>query len=809
LSRFGKIVVGIGLSLLVILVAGGLFLRHLVTKSFPVTRGSLSLSGLHATVDVYRDDYGVPHLHASDEHDLMMAAGYVQAQDRLWQMDVIRRAGEGRLSEIFGKPTLQMDMLFRTINLPGIADSIRHHLRPESEQILQAYAEGVNAFIDQNRGKFPVEFDILNYAPERWTVEHSILATRLIAWELNLAWWTDLTYGEIAAKVSPQKLKEILPAYPDSIPPTVPAVMSGKHASELHALLEIGRTYRSFFGLGSLESGSNAWVVDSSKSINGKPMLANDPHLAMPAPSRWYEAHLSAPDWNVVGVMVPGTPLIVIGHNDRIAWGMTNAMIDDADFYIEQTDSMHSNMVRFGKEWRPIVSREEKIYVGKSDSVMITVRSTGHGPIINSVHPSFQHSDTSGVSSAPIAIRWTGLEVSDEISAFTLIDKAESVQEFEQGVRALAVPAQSVVYADVDGNIAYWTAGKIPIRQQANAMLPLPGWTGDAEWKGYIPFEQLPHTKNPSEGFIACANQRIADKSYPYYLSTLWEPPSRITRIRELLRSAERFSPADFEQFQQDISSPFARDAVQYLLAAYNDTSVTKSAEISDALNYLHNWDFRFTQTDIATTIFNVFFVKLLHNIYEDEMGSDVFNDFVFFGAIPYRVTGQLLAADSSSWFDNIQTPQVETKNEILRKSLEDAVAELRTTSGEQMKTWQWGNLHTVTFSHPFGLQKPFDRVFNIGPFPIAGGGTTVLKTEYKMSLPFATSVGPSMRQIVDLASPRSVFLVITSGESGQTYSKHYDDQTSLWLNGGYVQVTSDWEEITHASWDHLELHTP
>lgn len=806
MSKLGKIVAGLGISVLVILIAGALFLHHLITKSFPVTHGSIPLPGLHTSVDVYRDDYGIPHIHASDEHDLMMAVGFAQAQDRLWQMDVLRRAGEGRLSEIFGKSTIQFDMLFRTINLHKVADSIRTHLSPESEQILENYAQGVNAFIDQNRGKFPVEFDILNYTPEHWTVEHSILTSRLIAWELNLAWWTDLTYGEIAAKVSPQKLKEILPAYPDSIPPTVQTLTTGKHAAQLHSLLDAGRAYRSFFGLGGLEAGSNAWVVDSSRSISGKPILANDPHLAMPAPSRWYEAHLSAPGWNVAGVMVPGVPLIVLGHNDSAAWGMTNAMIDDADFFIEQTDSSRPGMVRFGKEWRPIESHTEKIYIGSADSTTIEVRSTSHGPIINSVHPSFQHGDSTGSSSSPIAMRWTGLEVSDEISAFTRMNKAGSLSEFEQGVKELTVPAQAVVYADVDGNIAYWTAGRVPIRQSGNPMLPLPGWTGDAEWKGFIPFDQLPQVKNPPEGFIACANQRIADKSYPYYLSTLWEPPSRITRIRELLHAADHFSSVDFEQFQQDISSPFARDAVRYLLAAYNDSSASKTPEISDALTYLHNWDYRFTKTDIATTIFNVFFVKLLHNIFEDEMGPDVFNDFVFFGAIPYRVTGQLLAADSSAWFDKAGTTQIETKNQILRKSLEDAISELRTSSGEEMKTWQWGNLHTVTFTHPFGLQKPFDRVFNIGPFPIAGGGTTVMKTEYKMSLPFATSVGPSMRQIVDLASPKSASIVITSGESGQAYSKHYDDQTSLWLNGGYVHVTSNWDDVLRSSWEHLEL---
>ncbi len=301
-------------------------------------------------------------------------------------------------------------------------------------------------------------------------------------------------------------------------------------------------------------------------------------------------------------------------------------------------------------------------------------------------------------------------------------------------------------------------------------------------------------------------NQNIADQSFPLYLSTLWEPPSRIIRIRQLLHSAEKFSSTDFEQFQQDITSPFARDIVQHLLNAYNDSTMNKSPEISAALNYLHNWDFRYTQTDIASTIFNVFFNKLLHNTYEDEMGEDVFKDFVFFGAIPYRVTSQLLAADSSQWFDNVNTPQIETKNDILRKSLSDAVGELQSTIGPEMKMWQWGKIHTVTFKHLFGSHEPLDKVFNIGPFPIAGGETTIDKTEFSISLPYQTSVGPSMRQVVDLAAPQTSYLIITSGESGQAFNKHYDDQTSLWLNGGYIQLNTDWKTIEQESWDDLEL---
>jgi penicillin amidase len=390
---------------------------------------------------------------------------------------------------------------------------------------------------------------------------------------------------------------------------------------------------------------------------------------------------------------------------------------------------------------------------------------------------------------------------------FYLMNKATNVRQFEEGLREITVPGQSVVYADVNGNIACWTTGHVPIRVgHANPMLPIPGWTGENGWHGFVPFEQLPKLLNPPEGFIACANQKISNKHFSYYLSTLWEPPSRLLRIRELLRSAEKFTADDFKQFQQDVVSPFARDVTAQLLHAFDTITVTDKL-VADALTYIRNWDFRYTQNDVATTIFSEFFVHLLRNTYADEMGNDVFNDFLFFGAIPVRVTSQLLASDSSAWFDNVTTPLVvETKDDIVRTSFTDAIHELQSKFGNETKTWQWGTVHTVTFKHPFGSRKPLDRVFNIGPFPVGGGGTTVNKTEYRFAAPYDVSVGPSMRQVSDLSQPLAAYTVITSGQSGQPFQKHYDDQTSLWLNGGYKRITTDWSEIRRAGMDHLVL---
>ena len=808
-----KIVIGLSATFCILLIALLFFLRNLVVKSFPVTNGTVTVNGIHDVVDVARDEYGVPHILANNEDDLMFAAGYVQAQDRLWQMDLGRRIGEGRLSEVFDTATVRTDKLFRTLGFPQLAETLYENLHPESRKILEDYAAGVNAFIDSHKGRYPIEFDMLNYEPEPWKPQHSLLLARLMAWELNFSWWEELTYAELQEKLSPEKFRELVPSWPDTIPTTIPspskkqAFLDRTAAEELHGFMAEAREYRDRFGVGPFSGASNAWVVSGAKSMSGKPLLANDPHLKMSAPARWYEMHLSAPGWNVSGMSIPGIPLVVIGHNDSLAWGATNAMLDDADFYLDRIDSTHPGRYFYKAGSLPIRTRDEMILIGTNDSIEVTVRSTHHGPVINEVHPSREHNGFSRKSNPYlIALRWTGFEKSDEIYGFALMNKAANRGQFEEGTKEIAVPAQALVYADAAGNIGFRMAGRVPIRGKQNPMLPVQGWTGETEWQGYVPFDRLPQLWNPPGGFIVCANQKIAGNDYPFYLSNYWEPPSRMQRIDELLNSSEKFSADDFKRFQQDVLSPYCRSITKRIFGAYPADSTIPNGDVRNALEYLHNWDYRCTTNDIATTIFNVFFVKLLHNTYEDEMGHDVFNDFVFFSAIPYRVTQQLLAADSSAWFDNVGTSTVESKNDIIRRSLLDAVTELRQHPGGEMKTWQWGSIHEALFAHPFGKRKPLDRVFNVGPFPIAGSATTVNKGDFSLKDPYTLFSGPSMRQVVDLAKPDIAWTILPLGQSGQAFHNHYKDQTPLWMNGGYHAVSIERKEILSRKWEHLRL---
>jgi penicillin amidase len=399
-------------------------------------------------------------------------------------------------------------------------------------------------------------------------------------------------------------------------------------------------------------------------------------------------------------------------------------------------------------------------------------------------------------------MRWTGFELNDPIEAFNKINRARNWEEFTKGVSEFAGPGQNFVYGDREGNIGYQCGVRLPIRGTRISCMPLPGWDATSEWKGFVPFERLPRLYNPPEGYIASANDKIVDDSYPYHISDLWEPPSRIMRLRDVLGRDDRFSPEDVERLQNDKFSLQAKALVPYILRACGDSSlVVPEKELVG--EYLRNWNFDFGKDDIATSIFQEFLVRLQENIYKDEMGDEVFHDFVILANVPIRVTGKLMEEGTSEWFDNITTDTVETREDIVRESVREALAALSERFGAEMKLWRWGDLHVLRLRHPFGLQKPLDRIFNVGPFPYGGGSTALVSGEYSFNRPFEVTVGASFRYIVDLSKPGQARVILPTGQSGQALHKHYADQTPLWLHGAYH--TMRWDDIAGRS-EHLIL---
>lgn len=783
---------GLAAVLLVVAAAVFFFLRFQIRKSFPVTDGRETVPSLDTPVDVHRDEHGVPLIVAQTERTLMTALGYVHAQDRLWQMDLSRRAGEGRLSEVFGEPTVQFDHMFRVVGLRGAAagmlDSMDHH----SLDVLQWYADGVNDFIRSHKGEYPVEFDLLGYEPEPWQPLHTAVIMKLVAWELNLSWWTDLTLGTIAERVGLEKALDVMPSYPDSVPP---AFRTGAWRQPLAGGMRFVRTGRAFaaaFGMLAASGGSNAWAVSPQRSATGTAILANDPHVLLSSPAMWYEVGLRGGGYDVRGMSVPGLPAVTVGRNARIAWGVTNLMADDADFYVEQLDSVHQETYLFEGRWRPLVTTMEEIQVRGDTSVAMTVRRTHRGPIVSDISTPLQKSRYP----LTVSMRWTGYEQDDPLEAFLSLGRAGSWEEFSDAVARITVPGQNFIYADIEGNIGHRIGARIPVRSRGSAIMPSPGWTSQSDWKGFVAPRELPSAFNPPEGFVASANNRVAGPDYPHYMSDLWEPPARIQRLRDILGAdSARFSVADFERLQGDCVSYFARELTPYFLAAL--ASGGDAIPLSDAVTqYFRNWNHSFGAEDIASSIFHSALVRLSHNTFQDEMGEDLYHDFAILVNVPLRVLTRLMHEGTSPWFDDVRTVPVETRDEIVRKSLTQAIEDLRRRFGDDTKLWRWGDLHQVEFRHPLGLQKPLDIIFNIGPFPFPGGSTALMSGEYALTNPFNVTVGPSFRHIFNLGGVDGGRVVLSTGQSGQAFHPRYSDQTPLWRNGVYR--TAVWDAARH-----------
>ncbi|HOV98746.1 MAG TPA: penicillin acylase family protein [Bacteroidota bacterium] len=790
MKRTVKIILGSIGVLIVICVAIIAIGYYLIHRSFTSVDGSKKIVQIKSKVSIYRDSYGVPHIVASNEYDAFFAAGYVHAQDRLWQLELQRRTGLGRLSEVVGKEALPIDKMFRTLGFRQIAEKLEGELDSSTRNALQAYADGINEYISKNKGHYPIEFDILQFEPEPWTVQHSLLTSRLMAWELNYSRWVDLLCATLVERVGAKKAAEAFPYWQPKAPNILPSrSLQKSFAEEIQPFLEGERCFQKLSGF-SPAGGSNAWAVAGWKSSTQKPILANDPHLFLMIPSQWYELHLSSPTFEVAGMTLLGVPFVIAGRNRSIAWGITNGMLDDGDYYIEEPDTMpRPSRYRSANGWLPFRQREDTILVKDDPPVILTVYETERGPIINNIEPNAKYSNSL------ISFRWTGYEPTKEPQAFYALNKASNWKEFNEALSMFGVPAQNFVYADTAGNIGYVLGGLIPIRKVNGITFPFPGWDNSHAWQGFVPFDKNPKSLNPPEGFIITANNKIVGDEYPYYLSSHWEPPWRAQRLWRLLSSAQRCSPEAMERFQLDVYSMQAEEIVPYILHAFDSVEVSDS-DVRTALEYFRNWNYDTRSEDVATTLFEVTHQHLLRNTFYDEMGDELFGLYDTLAATPLTAIEYLLEHPTSSWFDDVRTPVIEQRDDILRKSLFEAITELRSTLGGNLKEWQWGRLHTVTFRHAFGVHPILSKIFNLGPFPVGGTHATINVGYYFIGTPYGCTVGASMRQIMNLADVNDTRVILPPGQSGQLYHSHYDDQIQLWLNGIYRTRCMDIDEI-------------
>lgn len=777
MNHTNRKILGLILSISLCFVGSGFTVRPTAAQSTQ----TITLSGLRDRVTVRRDERGIPYIEATNDEDLYFAQGYITASDRLWQMDLLRRSVRGELSEIFGEATLADDKRHRTFGFARVLDdTAAHHLPQKLSSALNAYAKGVNAYIDSRTAQnMPPEFTLLQYKPRHWVPADSLALGKLLAEFLSFSWPYDITRASLASLPKEKRealLPEISPldvlvvgtdrgsaktakqqSFPDSLFSDVQLLV------ELNELVEVEQ--RSFKRLGfynpTLESNqmSNNWVVSGKRTASGKPLLANDPHIPAAAPGIWYQTELIAPGLHVAGVSFPGAPGIIAGHNERIAWGVTNLAPDVQDLYVEKFDKENANRYLTPSGWRDAEIHHEQIKVRKGFGSPATeirthdVTVTRHGPIILEK------------DGARYALRWPALDsMINEMDGFFQLGRARNWKEFTAALSRYSGPTQNFVYADVDGNIGYYGAGRVPVRKTGDGGLPYDGSTDDGEWTGYIPFARLPHVYNPPSGIIVTANQRVVGRSYPHFLTRSWLPPYRARRIFDLLSAKTKLTIADFRRIQGDTYSiagvTFARAAAKALKAQPGPGDAKLTNTIAD----FENWDGMLNADSRIAPLVMQTRTAFRQRILTAALGSELMKSYNW--SLADLIVDRVATEQSREWLPK----EFASYAELFRASYEDARQALTRSIGADESLWIWGSVSKARFLHPLA-QVPFmGGPFVIPPFPHHGNGGTV-------------NVGSavSMRLIADLSDWDETQHGIPLGQSGLPNSPHWKDQLDDW----------------------------
>ncbi|MFD0051333.1 penicillin acylase family protein [Actinomycetes bacterium NPDC127524] len=750
-------VLGIAAVLLLAAFAGANFY---LARSLPVTNGEIGLQGLLGPVTVVRDSSGVPHLKAKNEHDLYMAQGYIQAQDRLFQMDLSRRQASGRLSEVIGDKTAENDKFFRTLGLRRAAESSYKQYSPKGKEALQSFSEGVNAYIKElkKNGKWPVEFKLLGYKPEPWTPADCLTIGKYMAFDLG-GNWEDQAFRQYLLQTFPKnKAYDLFPGYPRSAPYII-----GK--SELNIEKSFAHAVTPFE-----YNGSNNWVVSGQKTASKKPLLSDDPHLGLATPSIWYQMHLEAPSVNVSGVIFAGVPGIILGHNENIAWGVTNTGPDVQDLYIERRNPVQKGEFYYKGKWEKASIVSEPIKVKDKKTIDYKVTVTRHGPVIS------EFAGESGKNTV-LALRWTALDPSSELEAVLKMNKAKDWNSFEEALLKFETPAQNFVFASKDGTIAYKANGKIPIRKKGDSMLPVPGWTDEYEWKGYIPFDELPKTVNPSEGFISTANNKVISDDYPYHISNNWAQPYRQMRIQEVLKANDHLTVKDMENLQMDQMNLQAREFVPQFS---NELKHIKSSRDKQALEILKDWNFIDSKESPAPLIFNLWMQNISDVLLSKQIPEDTLKLFKGKKQAVDELLRRGLEGKPGPW-----VTEAGGLGKVLEQSLEKTIKQAGKLQGEKMEDWKWGDYHKIQFTHPLSSVAPLNLLFNReSPIPVGGSSVTVQSAAFTEE--GIVNHGGSWRFVIDLSRMGEAYHLVGPGQSGNVKSRWYHDQMDDWANGTY-----------------------
>jgi penicillin amidase len=772
-------------------VASALYARWwLFKKSLPVTVGNVTVKGLTAALEIVRDTHGIPHVFAQSIEDAAFAQGYVHAQDRLWQMELNRRVAAGRLSEFAGKDALEADRFLRRVGLRRAAQREADHLHPEERRLLQAYAAGVNAAVTSMGANLPVELRLLRLKPEPWSIVDTISWGKAMGFNLALNWEMELFRSRLVAKVGLERAVQFHLPHAPGAPPIVPSPPGARgadatptagvdaSAAELLRLYQEAKPYLAFGPTGA----SNSWVVSGAHTQSGKPMLANDPHLALQIPSVWYEVHLVAPGLDVYGVSLPGAPGVIIGHTRQVAWGMTNAGADVEDLYIERFDPKEPDRYHAPDGLRSAERVREVIKVKGKRDVVEEVFVTRHGPVLVG--------GPAGGAGPALALRWTGHDPSHLFQAVLEMNRAANASAFREALRSFSGPPQNVVFADAQ-DIGYVMAGDIPMRRKGTGFLPVPGWTDEYEWTGNIPFEELPQLWNPASGIIVTANNPVVDLGFKHHISWDYMNGYRAARIDALLRAKPKHGWEDFRDIQRDV---FCAPGLAF--ARCCQRLAPKDRFEQEALASLITWDGYAHPESSGAAVYEAMLIAAVRRTFEKPLGTALLEEMMGRSGFPLapaglllgRYVGLLLGAlerKDRSFFPAVADPA--PWDAMLAQALKDATTLLRQKMGDDVRHWQWGRIHRLRLSHPLGLVKPLNLVFEGRDVPVGGDTDTPFQTAYPAHKPFgAEAWAPSWRQIADLADLKQTRTIYPPGQSGHPRSPHHLDFFEPWLKGEF-----------------------
>ena len=761
----------------------------LIQRPIPQLDGRLEFDCLDEPVEVLRDRHGVPHIFARNRADLFRAQGIVHAQDRLWQMELNRRIARGTLSELFREAALDADRFSRIVGFRRAGEAELATLDPETHQVLEWFCQGVNEYMARRPGRLAAEFNLLRRQPEPWQPVDILAFAKVMGWSLSVNWESELIRLQLLQKADAFRAAELEPDYPQVNPVILEGVGSQEAMRLVNTaglLLDAYEQVKAWLGPQGAGMGSNSWAVAPQRTNSGRAILCNDPHLAISMPGVWYENHLECPDFQVSGVSFPGSPGVILGHNQHIAWGMTNAFPDVQDLYAERPHPEDPTRFEYRGEWEQAQVLREEIQVrGRSQPHVEEVVITRHGPLINRLVP--------GAPSVPLALRWTGHQPGGTVRAILKLNQARNWTEFLAALDDWDLPAQNVTYADVEGNIGYRLAGRIPIRAKGFGLVPVPGWTDEYEWTGFIPTQELPTLFNPKSGLIVTANNKIVGDDYPYFLSLEYFPGWRARRIEEMLLQRKQLNWQDMELIQLDTTSLYAEALTPLLTQLRSEDPWEKVA-----LGMLRDWSFRMEAESPAALVFHYTLLHLLEMTFGDKLGpvkkayfGESLSPLFLINGFMHRAETRLLeilrSQEESVWYTEAATGRPRTREQLLREALSAAVKRIRREVNTNPRKWAWGRMHQVRYAHPLGSVRILSGFFNRGPFPVGGDGTTPNQTSYPPELPPGlVQIVASYRQIYEVGAWDDARTVTTSGQSGHPFSRNYADQIPMWLEGVY-----------------------